>query len=510
MKINARAVLVLPWFVLVALTVRRRAVPRLLPVDRRARGRRDRGGPERVGRRAHPAPRPRRGRARVFGRPRRRRSRRGDGRVREPRRSSPRSVGRGLSAGVLLAGSQVSPYGRAATRAAGAAVHDRGARGPRPQRRPSSRGRGLADAGGGRVARLFGPPLLALARSARRARSGRDGDEQLRLRLHQAGCVRGRGRGVPGAAVWARPCCSPPSAPSPGVVLQQLALTLGLRRPAAPCTAPPASRGRLDRAIADRRERIRLELYTVNQLLAINLRTGAGPLQATQRIVDRGTGAMVEELDEVLAWVRSGVAEHEAFERAAELTPEPGAARTYKLIATGAERGVDLGRALRALSEDLRDARREEIAQDRDEATRRDARPDDRDARPGDAAVHRRPTAFDHLRRSLTDRSRPATPTERRDMFETDRASRSRGGGGAAAPRRGRHDDGRAARQRGARDRGAGRDLGRAADARSRRRRLDPRPAPGLTDAPARRRAEAGMTTVQYVAATSRSRCSCS
>jgi Flp pilus assembly protein TadB len=66
-------------------------------------------------------------------------------------------------------------------------------------------------------------------------------------------------------------------------------------------------KGRIDRAIEDRRERLRLELYTVNQLLAIHLRTGAGPVQATQRIVDRGTGAMVEELDAALTWVRSGV-----------------------------------------------------------------------------------------------------------------------------------------------------------------------------------------------------------
>jgi Flp pilus assembly protein TadB len=120
-------------------------------------------------------------------------------------------------------------------------------------------------------------------------------------------------------------------------------------------------KGRIDRAIEDRRERLRLELYTVNQLLAIHLRTGAGPVQATQRIVDRGTGAMVEELDAVLTSVRSGVPEPDAFRRAAELTPEPSVARTYKLFATGAERGVDLGGALRALSEDLRDARREDL-----------------------------------------------------------------------------------------------------------------------------------------------------
>jgi hypothetical protein len=40
---------------------------------------------------------------------------------------------------------------------------------------------------------------------------------------------------------------------------------------------------RLDRAIRERAERMRLELYTVNQLLAMHVRTGAGPIQAVQR-----------------------------------------------------------------------------------------------------------------------------------------------------------------------------------------------------------------------------------
>ena len=65
----------------------------------------------------------------------------------------------------------------------------------------------------------------------------------------------------------------------------------------------------------------------------------------------------------MLTAVRRGTPEPDAFRRAAELTPEPAAARTYKLFAAGAERGVDLAAGLRALSEDLRDSRREEIRQ---------------------------------------------------------------------------------------------------------------------------------------------------
>ncbi|HEX9467145.1 MAG TPA: type II secretion system F family protein [Acidimicrobiia bacterium] len=130
------------------------------------------------------------------------------------------------------------------------------------------------------------------------------------------------------------------------------------------------SRGRIERAVGARRERIRLELYTVNQLLAIHVRTGAGTIRATQRIVDRGAGAVVEELEGILRAVRSGVSEPDAFRRAAEVTPEPAAARTYKLLAAAAERGVDLADGLRALSEDLRDSRREEL---RKTATKRRA-----------------------------------------------------------------------------------------------------------------------------------------
>lgn len=211
---------------------------------------------------------------------------------------------------------------------------------------------------GGIVSRLFLPPLRAFAARVGRLVETRS-DEHLRLKLRQAGFhdltieeyrIRALGQAALFTAVGA----------SFGIAIRSPLLTLLL----ALCGLIYGStrwKGRIDRAITDRRERVRLELYTVNQMLAIHLRTGAGPVQATQRIVDRGTGAMVEELDAVLTWIRSGVSEPEAFRRAAELTPEPSAARTYKLFAAGAERGVDLAGALRALSEDLRDARREDL-----------------------------------------------------------------------------------------------------------------------------------------------------
>lgn len=218
------------------------------------------------------------------------------------------------------------------------------------------------------VSRLFGPPLRALVGRVGQIFERRS-DPMLAQELLHAGypdvtpdeyrarvAVHVLVFGAAGAALGA-------------LVVRSTVATLGLTV-CGVVFGGSRLRGRLGRGVEERRERLRLELYTVNQLLAMHVRTGAGPVQATQRIVDRGRGAMVDELRAVMLAMRNGVAEPAAFRRAAELTPEPSAARTYKLFAAGAERGVDLADGLRALSEDLRDARREEI---RKSATKRRA-----------------------------------------------------------------------------------------------------------------------------------------
>lgn len=124
-----------------------------------------------------------------------------------------------------------------------------------------------------------------------------------------------------------------------------------------------ASRGRavVDRAIADRRAVMRAELSTVNQLLAMCIRAGGGVGNAIGHVVGRGQGAVVDELREVLAAHRSGRPIAAALEHAASTTPEPQAARTYRLLATGVQLGADLAVGLRALSDDVRDRRVEEL-----------------------------------------------------------------------------------------------------------------------------------------------------
>ncbi len=121
------------------------------------------------------------------------------------------------------------------------------------------------------------------------------------------------------------------------------------------------ARSRVDKAILARRERIRGELYTINQLIAMRTRVGGGVLDAIRHVVVRGHGAFVDELAEVLRLHESGMTLSRALARAIRLTPEPEAARTYSVLATAQDRGADLGEALLDLSRDLRAARREDL-----------------------------------------------------------------------------------------------------------------------------------------------------
>lgn len=206
---------------------------------------------------------------------------------------------------------------------------------------------------------VFGVPARALVAAIGR-RLERRSDDSLILALRQAG-MRDTAPDEYRARITASAAVGGVLGATVGGFALHSALVALLGAAAGIVAGAARSRGRLDRRLTDRRERIRLELVTVDQLLAMQLRTGAGPIQAVRYLAERGTGVVVEELGDVLDALRHGVAEADAFRHAAELTPEPAAARTYRLFATGVERGVDLADGLRALSDDLRSARREEI-----------------------------------------------------------------------------------------------------------------------------------------------------
>lgn len=121
------------------------------------------------------------------------------------------------------------------------------------------------------------------------------------------------------------------------------------------------TRGRLDRAIEKRRELMKVEIYTVNQLLAMRVRAGGGVVQSVKSTVQRGRGEVIGELAQALRLHRAGWSGPDAFRRIAELTPEPFCSRTYRLLASAEERGADLAEALLSLSEDVRETRRESM-----------------------------------------------------------------------------------------------------------------------------------------------------
>jgi tight adherence protein C len=121
------------------------------------------------------------------------------------------------------------------------------------------------------------------------------------------------------------------------------------------------TRGRLARAVEARREQMKIEIYTVNQLLAMRVRAGGGVIQAVSATTQRGSGEVIGELEEALRLHRAGWSGPDAFRRIAELTPEPFCSRTYRLLASAEERGADLAEVLLSLSEDVRETRRESI-----------------------------------------------------------------------------------------------------------------------------------------------------
>jgi tight adherence protein C len=221
--------------------------------------------------------------------------------------------------------------------------------------------------------RVFGPIVTQAAEAAGRLLE-RSGDQVTVAKLRQAGWYRdvpepemitayrlaqlrfiglGVGLGVVAGQVLAL-------SPAVRLALVGLGLVVGATRP----------RARVERAIEERRELMRIEIYTINQLLAMRVRTGGGVISAVQAVAARGRGEVVSELSDGLRLHRAGWSAGDAFRRIAEMTPEPFCGRTYRLLAAAEERGADLAGALLSLAEDVRESRRESI---RRSATKRRA-----------------------------------------------------------------------------------------------------------------------------------------
>ncbi len=221
--------------------------------------------------------------------------------------------------------------------------------------------------------RLFGPPVFAAAQTLNRViETG--GDSALLIRLRQADLLQDIPESERIQEYRVRQLAATAGGTGLGaalglVVLQTTGAALGLALVGFVVGAT-RWRGRVDKLIESRRERARIELYTVNQLLAMRTRVGGGVIQAVQMVAERGEGVVAGELRDIMRLHRGGLSVSESFQRMADITPEPYAARTYRLLGTAEDRGTDLGRALLALSSDVREARRDTL---RRQATKRRA-----------------------------------------------------------------------------------------------------------------------------------------
>ncbi len=260
----------------------------------------------------------------------------------------------------------VQPYRRLAPRLRPYASVSRG----RLARSVDVRGQAGAAVGESTLHRLFGP-IFESAVSSFAQLLGAGNDEALGLKLRQAGMypglpmsqkvreykVRSLGRSLlfmcagGGLGLLA-------SGPRAMVLLGIGGLVYGVL----------FSRSRLDGAVKARRERLRAELYTFNQIIAMRTRVGGGVTDALRHTVARGNGVFVDDIAEVLRLQASGVSLSAALQRAARLSLEPEAQRTFSVLATAQDRGADLGDALLDLSKDLRSQRRDDLQR---EAARR-------------------------------------------------------------------------------------------------------------------------------------------
>jgi tight adherence protein C len=146
-----------------------------------------------------------------------------------------------------------------------------------------------------------------------------------------------------------------------GLVLGRTTGTVLLLAIAAGLWGATRWRARVERLITQRRERMRSELYTVCQLIAIYLRTGDTPAGSVDRLVRRAKGEVIGELATAGAQIRSGSPPQAVFEQLTSTTPEPSAARLYRLLSSTWTAGGDSD-ALLALAEDLRSSRREDLS----------------------------------------------------------------------------------------------------------------------------------------------------
>jgi len=171
---------------------------------------------------------------------------------------------------------------------------------------------------GGPVTQVFGPIVSQVAETVGRLLE-KSGDQVTILKLRQAGWYRQLPEEEMVSAYRVTQLRSMVIATGLGLsvgwaigasMVQRLVLVgLGL------LVGATRQRSRIDKAIEARRELMRIEVYTVNQLLAMRVRAGGGVVHAVSSTVARGRGEVINELADALRLHRAGWRAGDAFRR---------------------------------------------------------------------------------------------------------------------------------------------------------------------------------------------------
>lgn len=120
----------------------------------------------------------------------------------------------------------------------------------------------------------------------------------------------------------------------------------------------------LGQEVERRRRRIEAQLPDIVELLALVVSAGQGPVAAIERVVEIGSGELIDELALTLADVRSGTVLTTALNRLESRVASLHVTRLSEAISVALERGTPLADVMRAQAADVREASRRALMEE--------------------------------------------------------------------------------------------------------------------------------------------------